>query len=242
VATLKEEVDSAITALWLHEWNVSKVQDGNTDVPDPDAMGYSDAKKINATYLYTDMVDSSTLTRVATPEEAALVTSTFLTIAVRVIRKGEGHIRSFDGDRVMGIFAGPDRQDRAVRAALKINLAIDHMLDDDVRLKVPALAEAGWHVRSMTGIASGEALLVRAGVRNNSDMISIGIAPNLAAKLSDLRDMKGSRIAIGKGTFGSLSDANLYSKGEIMWAGKYTLDMGGRPYAYYRSSYHQTEL
>jgi class 3 adenylate cyclase len=37
------------------------------------------------------------------------------------------------------------------------------------------------------GIATSEARAVRSGIRNNNDLIWIGKAPSLAAKLSDLR-------------------------------------------------------
>lgn len=44
-----------------------------------------------------------------------------------------------------------------------------------------------WTMSHGVGIDTGEALLVRGGVRGNNDLISIRSAPNVAAKLSELR-------------------------------------------------------
>lgn len=236
--TLKSDVDEAIDHL-TNKWSTSHVQSGSKDVPDPAAMGYSEGKFIDATYLYTDMIDSSTLVRVASKEEVASVISAFIKVAVRIIRAGDGHIRSFDGDRVMGIFSGPDRQSRAVRAAMRMNYAIDTELNNNIQLWFDSLGRAKWNLRSMSGIATGEALLVRAGIRNNSDMVSVGAAPNMAAKLSDLRDMTTHRIAIGKATYEALDKSTLIgSDGKNMWVGTYDLEMGGGSYPFYRSNYH----
>ncbi|WP_291380305.1 hypothetical protein [Demequina sp.] len=240
---MKEQVAEAVSDV-SRSWGTTTWSKTTTDVPDPDAMGYSDAKVVQATYLYSDLIDSSGLVRAAAnQEQVASVMSAFLKVSVRIIRAENGHIRSFDGDRVMGVFTGPSRQTRAVRAAMKIEHATSKILDPKVRETFAAIREAGWHVRSMTGVATSEALLVRAGIRNNSDLLSIGAGPNLAAKLSDLRNTSvGHRIAIGKGTYGGMEQRVIMASGKNMWTGPYSLQMGGGSYGYYTTSYRWTSL
>jgi adenylate cyclase len=54
--------------------------------------------------------------------------------------------------------------------------------------ELPSIKKAGWLMDHGIGIDTGEALVVRGGIRNNSDLIAIGAAPNVAAKLSSIRD------------------------------------------------------
>jgi class 3 adenylate cyclase len=243
VATLKEQVDEAVSEV-SKTWAQTTWSTATTAVPDPDDMGYSDAKLVEATYLYSDLIDSSGLVKAAAShEQIASVMSAFLKVAVRIIRAENGHIRSFDGDRVMGVFTGPNRQTRAVRSAMKIKYATRDLLDPEIQSSFAALRDAGWHIQSMTGIASSAALLVRAGIRNNSDLLSVGVGPNLAAKLSDLRSTSsGHHIAIGKGTYASLDESVIMSKDKNMWTGTYSLNMGGGSYSYYTTGFHWTSL
>ncbi|MGW9467359.1 adenylate/guanylate cyclase domain-containing protein [Cellulosimicrobium funkei] len=243
MATLKEQVDEAVEEV-SKTWTRTTWSTTTTAVPDPDDMGYSDAKMVQATYLYSDLIDSSGLVKAAdSHEEVASVMSAFLKVAVRIIRAENGHIRSFDGDRVMGVFTGAKRTSRSVRAAMKIEYAVSSLLDPQIQSVFKSLEGAGWHIRAMTGIATSKALLVRAGIRNNSDLLSVGVGPNLAAKLSDLRDtLAGHRIAIGKGTYDGLDGSAIMSKGKNMWTGPYSLSMGGGSYSYYTSNYRWTSL
>ena len=234
--SLADDVSSDLQSLhddWIHK----KIDLESKDVPDPSAMGYSDSYLLPATYLYTDMIDSSTLAAVARKEETASVITTFLKMSVRIMRGSTGHIRSFDGDRVMAIFAGPDRQSRAVRAALRIRHSIDVDLNNEVQAAFPSIKKSGWSLKSMSGIATGEALLVRAGIRNNSDLVSIGLAPNLAAKLSDLREGSTARIAIGAGTYKQLNKNELETDGVDMWKGPKEIPVGGKNYPFYTCSW-----
>lgn len=158
--TLKDDVNAAIVSV-RDTWNVTRSQPSSNDVPDPENMGYTDAKAVSATYLYTDMVDSSRLVAIADKEQVASVIAAFLKVTVRIIRYGGGHIRSFDGDRVMGIFTGDGRQSNATRGAMRINWAVDEVLNYEVNSQFGSIEKSIWNLRSMSGIASGDALLGR---------------------------------------------------------------------------------
>jgi adenylate cyclase len=236
--TLKDDIDGAVEDL-TKTWNTTTWGATRLEVPDPNDMGYSDGKKISATFFYADMADSSGLVAAAKdPEVVASVISTYLKACVRAIRNENGHIRSFDGDRVMGVFSGTSTASRAARAALRLNYAVTNMLDPAIQSAFPSLKEAGWHLRHASGIASGDTLMVRAGIRNNSDLVSIGVGPNLAAKLSDERD-GDYRTLIGAGSHKALDKAlHTDSKGAPVWLGPYDFTMGGGTYSYYKSRHH----
>lgn len=238
--TLKDDIDSAVEDL-KKTWTTTRWADSKTEVPDPDEMGYSDGKMINATFLYADMADSSGLVAAAeNREEVASVISSYLKTCVRAIRDENAHVRSFDGDRVMGVFSGPSATTRAARAALRLDYAVNEMLNPAVQIAFPSLKAAGWCLKHASGIALGHTLMVRAGIRNNSDLVSIGVGPNLAAKLSDQRD-GDYRTFIGAGAYKALENA-LYkdTKGNDVWVGPYSFNMGGNTYSYYKSRHHIT--
>lgn len=208
-----------------------------TVVPVTKDVGYDEAVNLKANYLYADMADSSGLNQACPDSTVGKVLRLYLDLSVRIIRKHDGHIRSFDGDRVMGIFLGNDRADRAVKAAMQIRYCCDELIQPKIKTKYKSIREAGWVIKPGCGIATSDALVVRGGVRRTgSDLVSIGVAPNLAAKLSDVRDAPYT-TRIGAGTYKQLSDATKTSQGKNMWQGPYTMKMGGAEFKYYRSSY-----
>lgn len=241
--SLLDDVNDQIEKTIKSAMTVTTRPPGSTDkaVPEPKNIGYNSGYIISSTYLYTDMHDSSTLAATASREEAARVFRGYLNVSAKIIRSLDGHIRSFDGDRVMGVFTGPDKEDRAVRAALRIKWAVDTQVTPSIHAEIPSLKSSGWSLKQSSGIATGDTLLARAGFRDNDDIISIGAAPNLAAKLSDIRKTGNDArfvTRIGKATYSGLSDVGRLSKGTNMWQGTYGITFGGKKYLYYRSSYH----
>lgn len=237
---LLDDVNAQVDKTINQKMTITKRQETNDSVPQPEDLGYSEGKLVSATYLYSDMLNSSGLAASADKEDAARVFRGFLNVATRIIRASNGHIRSFDGDRVMGVFTGAWKEDRAVKSAMQIKYAVDNILTPAVHKQFPKLKSDDWKLRQASGIATGEALLARAGFRNNDDMISIGAAPNLAAKLSDLRHEidAGYVTRIGKFTHTGLSETHKVSGDKNMWDGMYKLDMGGTSYNYYRSKFY----
>lgn len=205
-------------------------------VPESEKMGYSEGVYLPSTYLYADMADSSGLVSASPAETVAKVMKAYLAVSTRIIRANKGHIRSFDGDRVMGIYAGPDRYTHAVKSAMQIKWAMKDLVQPAITKQFKSIKESGWQLKHACGIASGKALLIRAGFRGNDDLVSIGTAPNLAAKLSDIRE-PGYSTFIGKGTYSRLTEEGLLSKGTNMWQGPHSQEMGGKTYSYYKSNY-----
>jgi class 3 adenylate cyclase len=175
---LKKNVDDIVAAKWNQ-------RDGRV-VPDTASVGLiGDAVRLTATFLYTDLIDSSTL---ATKAKwlAAEVFQVFLSSMTRIIRSMGGEIRSFDGDRVMGVFIGDSASDSAAKCGLHMKWAFNNIIKPKIEGKYSEQL-GGYSFAYCTGIDSGEVWAVRGGARNNNDLIWIGRPPNLAAKLSEMR-------------------------------------------------------
>ncbi|MEV8627511.1 hypothetical protein [Streptomyces sp. NPDC051079] len=166
---------------------------------------------------------------------AAKVVRAFLNCAIRVIRGHGGHIRSFDGDRVMAIYIGERARTRAAISALKIKWAVDNCARPVLEDRFPQLAAGSFTLSHGTGIASGRAFLTRAGVRDNNDLISIGRAPNVAAKLSDIK-RPPFRTFVTEDVYKKMADDGKFSGSEEMW-GEEMREVGGEQIKVYRSSW-----
>lgn len=181
-------IESSVEDIFAATMNVTN----GTKVPETkDIVLRNGGKLVDATYLYADLAGSSKIAQQLKKEAAAKVIKAYVNTATRILRYKDGEIRSFDGDRVMAIFMGPDKEERAVRAAMGIQWAVQEVIPVSIKKhytdpeKFPPIAHG-------IGIDSGEALIIRGGIRDNNDLISIGAAPNIAAKLSDIRDYRGS--------------------------------------------------
>lgn len=192
-------------------------------VPNSSSVGPYDAVSLSDTaYLYCDMADSSSIVTLFDNETAARVLRVFLNAVCRVIKDRGGEIRSFDGDRVMAIFIGDSAADDAVDAALRINWAVLHPVQDALmkdRKYRDKFVETGWQVKQRTGIEVGWAYIVRGGVRDQNDLVSIGFPANTAAKLSDYKG--GGPTIITEEVWDKLKSGNCYSAKhdyEAMWS------------------------
>jgi adenylate cyclase len=155
--TFKDDLIDARDAIVTTNFTV---RDG-TVVPTTADVGYDDAVKLQATYLYADMVDNSGLVAISPQQTVGKVLRLYLDLNVRIIRKNGGKIRSFDGDRVMGIFVGVSRFDQTVKTAMQIKWACNNIIQPEIAKRYQSIANNDWTIRPACGIASGEAFIVR---------------------------------------------------------------------------------
>ncbi|MFH9044548.1 adenylate/guanylate cyclase domain-containing protein [Streptomyces sp. NPDC017966] len=231
---LGDDIRSDLNKMVGNSWSI---RNGNV-VPGTDDVGLynNDAVKLDAVYLYADLLGSTKLARDFTPEVAGKVIRASLRTASTIIKKYDGEIRSYDGDRVMGIFIGSSKNSNAATAALKINAAMQEIVQPTLYAKLPTLSSKGYLPRMCVGIASGEAFIARAGVRGSSDLVSIGRAPNVAAKLSDIRETGTYRTYITEQVYNRLKDEVKITKGTNMWEAR-SAEVGGERMTIYRSNY-----
>jgi adenylate cyclase len=205
---LERDISDVLSASW-------DVRDGEV-VPSTENVALSGGGvKITATMLYADLADSTTLA-MWDRRVAARVCKAFLAFASRLIRASDGEVRSFDGDRVMGVFIGKTKNTSAVKCALKINHVFENLFKPRFAAKYEKLRDGTYKLGQCTGIDTSEVLVVRGGIRNNNDLIWVGRAPNVAAKLSGLRDSPFNTFISGE-VFDAASDEAKTHNGKAMW-------------------------
>ena len=106
----------------------------------------------------------------------------------------------------MAIFIGSNKETNAVQAAFGINWFVDQFLRERIHAYWEDLkTDRIFTLAHCIGIDTGEALITRTGVRGDNDLISVGPAPNVAAKLSDLKT--GYPINITKEVFDEMDQS-----------------------------------
>jgi class 3 adenylate cyclase len=184
-------------------------------VPDENVALKDGMVKIEAAILYADLADSTGMVRKLNKKVAAKVMKSFLRCASRCILHRGGAIRSFDGDRVMGVFIGDSKASAAAHCALNINFAVEKVIR-------PALVaqwsniEKFYTIKHAVGADMGEILVVRGGVRDNNDLVWVGTAPNDAARLSERR-YPTVRSLITKAVYSLLDNHSKFANGKPMW-------------------------
>lgn len=154
-------------------------------VPDPEdlKLGNEAVQFDTATVLYADLSGSTALVNAKKWTFAAEIYKSFLHCAATLIRKEGGEITSYDGDRVMGIFIGPIQTTPAARCGLKINCAVQTIINPALAAQYPG---ANYTVRQVVGIDTSPIRAARTGVRGDNDLVWVGRAANYAAKLTEL--------------------------------------------------------
>lgn len=204
-------------------------------VPTTHDVGFGEAVKVKATFLYADLKDSSGLVKACQAATVGKVLRVYLDVAARLVKRNGGEIRSFDGDRIMAIYIGPGAANRSVQTALQLKWACENLLQPQLEKRFVAIPKAKWKVQPATGIATGEALMVRGGVRRHSDLVSVGLAPNLAAKLSDIRS-PAAHLKIDGPTHYLLTPPLSGERSAIRWTRPSPMAMAGVRHPYYATT------
>jgi class 3 adenylate cyclase len=179
---LKADLSADVQALIDGEWDT---RDGRV-VPDTTSVTLgNDGVRIDAVVLYADLADSTIMVDTYPDWFAAEMYKSFLVCAAKIIRSEGGTITSYDGDRVMAVYIGDMRCDRAIRSAQKINWAVLNIIRPRVAAKHPQL---GFVLKHVCGIDQSTLLATKTGARNDNDLVWVGPAANYAAKLSAMDD------------------------------------------------------
>jgi class 3 adenylate cyclase len=209
-----EELETEVNDILNQTWNS---RDGQV-VPDTDDVTLAGgAVKIGATLLYADLADSTELA-MYNRQIAAKVFKAYLMCATRLIRGLGGEVRSFDGDRVMGVFMGDRKNTTAAKCGLQINYAFQHIIVPKLKARYEKLKDGSYKLAQTVGIDTSEVLVVRSGIRANNDLVWVGRAPNIAAKLSSIRE-DGYSTYMTKAVFDKLAGESKYGGDprRLMW-------------------------
>ena len=224
---LASDLEKEIKDIFRTAWSL---RDG-TVVPTDESVGLgNDGVNIDATVLYADLADSTVLVDTFTKAFAAEVYKAFLRCAVRIIRSEDGAITAYDGDRVMAVFIGNQKNTTAVRTALKINWAVRNIVQPAIKAQY---ASTTYTLKHVIGIDTSKLLVARTGIRGANDLVWVGRAANHAAKLASMNDACPTWIT--KAVYDRLLDASKLSKGVDIWEKRIWTSMGNAEI--YRSTY-----
>ncbi|MCI4065804.1 adenylate/guanylate cyclase domain-containing protein [Micromonospora sp. R77] len=127
------------------------------------------------TVLFADIVGSTGLVERLDPEDVRTLQYAYFGAVAGVLRRWHGVVEKYIGDAVVALFGagGSDGFDayRAVRAGLEIQQAVDRRMPAGTRLRV------------RVGVATGEALVDVAGIRDGGHGAASGAVLTTAARL-----------------------------------------------------------
>lgn len=174
---LAAEVQGILGPLWNEQ--------GALVVPEPEdlALGNHTKTLADASVLYADLDGSTSMVDTYPWWFSAEVYKIYLLCAARIIRDGGGSITAYDGDRVMAVFMGDGHVDAAVRAAARINFAVQNLLQPALNRRYP---DRPFALKHCIGIDKGSLRAARIGIRKYNDIVWVGRPANYAAKLTSI--------------------------------------------------------
>ena len=227
---LRSDLQKEVADTFRSQWTT---RDG-TVVPDDQSVTLgNDAVKIVGTVLYADMADSTNLVDAKTATLAAEVYKTYLHCAGKIIRSEGGVITAYDGDRIMAVFIGNSKNTSAVRAAMKINWAVQEIITP---AKKVIYTSDDYTLRQVIGIDTGNLFVAKTGVRGANDLVWVGRPANYAAKLNSLPPEHQTWIT--GAVFDNMHDEVKFSDGKPMWEERSWTTMGNM--RIYRSNWRWT--
>lgn len=229
---LLDDINGDVSTTISTRWNIRKGQ----VVPSTESVALAGgAVELDATFLYADLAKSSQLARDLDRRVASKILKSFLGTTTRLIRARNGAILSFDGDRVLGVFVGDGKNSNAAKCGLQINYVVKNVVRKKFEASYDSVKELSFSISHGVGIDTGTVLIVRAGARGNNDLISIGRAPSLAAKLSDVRE--GTyKTFLTAAVYNKLNDKSKYGKDKKNMWGQRSWEFIDSNITVYRSS------
>ncbi len=207
---LGKDLRAEVKCILQDKW---KVRDGNV-VPSNElvALG-NEGVRLNATVLYADIDGSTFMVDNYTPEFAAEVYKSYLLCAARIVREQNGVIIAYDGDRIMAVFVGKQKNTCAVRTGLKIAGAVERIINPAIQLSY----KTDFVLKQSVGIDCSSLLAARTGIRGSNDLVWVGRAANYAAKLSGISIQPYSTYITKKVHDAMLAEVSIASDGQSMW-------------------------
>lgn len=225
---LGDDLNSEVSKILQENWSERTGQ----VVPESDNLQLgNDAVNLEGTVLYADLDDSTRLVDTREPWFAAEIYKCYLVCAARIIRSEGGKITSYDGDRIMTVFIGDSKNSSAARTALKINFAVQKIINPAIQSQYP---NVGYSVKHVVGIDTSNLFVARTGIRGANDLVWVGRAANYAAKLSA---RSGLPTQITNEVYNKLNKNSKFSEnGQNMWTQTTAPEIGNKKI--YTSSWH----
>ena len=231
---LSDQIKNDVSKIISTTWSIRKGQ----VVPGSETVSLTGGSvELDATFLYADLANSSKIAKKLDRRIAAKILKSFLATSTKLIKARNGTVLSFDGDRVLGVFVSNRKNTEAAKCALNINWTMNEAIRPKFKAKYQSVKDLDFSLGHCVGVDTGTVLIVRAGARGDNDLISIGRAPGLAAKLSDIRESP-YRSYITASVYNRLLDSSKFggTPRRNMWESR-LFTFAEKTYSVYRSSW-----
>lgn len=225
---LKDDLTSDVETIFKSAWTETT----GRVVPAPSDVGLGNKATLleQAVVFYADLDGSTNMVDTKKWAFSAEIYKTFLHCAAKIVKAESGDITAYDGDRIMAIFIGNNKHDRAARAALKLRWAV-------LKIVQPLMKETyttDFVLAHTVGIDVSDLRAVRTGVRGDNDLVWVGRAANYAAKLTTLGSDYPTWIT--KAVYDGLSSSLKTSNSKSIWEARIWTDMENM--SIYRSNWN----
>jgi len=193
----KREIRKIFTR-YLHP-DVIKTLEEN---PDQIHLG---GEEINATVLYTDIYNFTTISETKTPTELVEDLNLYFQKLTGLILDHKGLLDKYMGDGIMALFGAPISRDDHARLACEAAFAhkqIREALNNSGQLS----AADQLHTKTRTGINSGTLVAGNIGSDKRMDYTAIGDTVNLASRLEGVNKIYQTNIIISEKTYLDVKD------------------------------------
>lgn len=148
-----------------------------------------------ATILFTDVENFTSLTEERDPTQVMLYTSRYFAAMSNVIAAHQGTVDKFIGDAVMGIWNAPVEYDEHVLQACE---AVLRCIEANDALNAE-FAQEGWPAyNTRYGLHVGDAMIGNIGSSDRMNYTALGATVNLASRLEALNKDYGTRALVSQ--------------------------------------------
>ncbi|MCF7858380.1 MAG: adenylate/guanylate cyclase domain-containing protein [Candidatus Cloacimonetes bacterium] len=161
---------------------------------------YLGGKEIEATVVYTDIYNFTTLSETKTPSELVQDLNEYFKEIIDYIFQFNGLLDKYTGDGIMALFGAPI--ERSEHALLACRAAYSHKeLQRKLKDKTNLSAVEELHLKTRIGINSGPLVAGNIGGEKRMDYTAIGDTVNLAARLEGVNKIYQTNIIISENTY-----------------------------------------
>lgn len=183
---------------------------------DPSAAAISGEKR-EATFLFTDVADFTTMSELLSAEELSDVLNRYLNGACEIILREGGMIDKFIGDAIMAIFNAPIEQPDHAAAAIRTALELDAYAE---RYRQECNAKGIPFGVTRIGIHAGPAVIGNFGSSQRMDFTALGDTVNTAARTEGINKYFGTRICCTQSVVDQAKDRSFRTIGHFALKGK----------------------
>jgi adenylate cyclase len=193
----KREIRKIFTR-YLHPDVIKNLEEN----PDQVHLG---GEEINATVLYTDIYNFTTISETKTPKELVGELNDYFSKLTGIVLDHSGLLDKYTGDGIMALFGAPiSRKDHALLAC---EAAYAHKQIRTELQKKNQLSDADQlHIKTRTGINSGLLVAGNIGSDKRMDYTAIGDTVNLASRLEGVNKVYQTNIIISEHTYNEVKD------------------------------------